>query len=112
MAADLSREPVGVRHTDVVDVWIWPAYVGVLLGVTLFAVIFVPTLIVQTRRYGAPSLRRLIGTAAVAVYGVALVAYTLLPLPSGDLAQWCVAHGRSEERRVGKGWRAGGGREG
>src|SRR5699024_8493945 len=93
MAADLSREPVGVRHTDMVDVWIWPAYVGVLLGVTLFAVIFVPTLIVQTRRYGAPSLRRLIGTAAVAVYGVALVAYTLLPLPSGDLVQWCAAHG-------------------
>lgn len=82
-------------HTGPVDVWIWPAYVGVLLGVTLFAVIFVPTLIVQTRRYGAPSLRRLIGTAAVAVYGVALVAYTLLPLPSGDLAQWCVAHGVS-----------------
>lgn len=75
------------------DVWIWPAYIGVLLGVALFAVIFVPTLIVQTRRYGAPSLRRLIGTAAVAVYAVALVAYTLLPLPSGDLTQWCAANG-------------------
>src|SRR5699024_7042940 len=93
MAADLSREPVGVRHTDMVDVWIWPAYVGVLCGGTRSADGCVPTWSGQASRYGAPSLRRLIGTAAVAVYGVALVAYALLPLPSGDLVQWCAAHG-------------------
>ncbi|MFC8731906.1 VanZ family protein [Luteimicrobium sp. NPDC057192] len=73
--------------------WTWPAYVGVVGGVLLFGLLLVPILLFQVRRYGALNGRRLVGAAAVAVYGVALVAYTLLPLPTGDLAAWCAAHG-------------------
>jgi len=67
--------------------------VGVVGGVLLFGVLLVPILLFQVRRYGTLNGPRLVGAAAVAVYGVALVAYTLLPLPAGDLAVWCAAHG-------------------
>lgn len=59
----------------------------------LFAAFLVPVLAWQSRRYGRLDGRRLVGAAAVSVYGVALVAYTLLPLPSGDLAGWCAQYG-------------------
>ncbi|PJI95012.1 VanZ family protein [Luteimicrobium subarcticum] len=75
--------------------WTWPAYVGVVGGLLLFVVLLVPALVFQVRRYGALDARRLLGAAAVSVYGVALAAYTLLPLPSGDVAAWCAEHGRS-----------------
>jgi len=73
--------------------WTWPAYVGVLLGSVLFVVLLVPLTVWQSRRYGRLSARRVLGAAAVAVYGVSLAAYTLLPIPSGDLAAWCAANG-------------------
>src|SRR6478736_5103092 len=75
------------------DRWTWPAWVGVVGGVAAFVVLLVPVLVVQSRRYGRLSGPRLLGAAAVAVYGVALLAYTLLPLPSGDLAAWCARYG-------------------
>ncbi|WP_227748624.1 VanZ family protein [Oerskovia douganii] len=75
--------------------WTWPAYVGVIGGALVFLLILLPVVVWQYRRYGRLSGLRLLGSAAVAVYGVALVAYTLLPLPSGDLAQWCAQHGFS-----------------
>jgi len=75
------------------DRWTWPAWVGVVGGLAAFAVLLVPVLVVQSRRYGRLSGWRLLGAAAVAVYGVALLAYTLLPLPSGDLAAWCARYG-------------------
>ncbi|MBD7949985.1 VanZ family protein [Oerskovia rustica] len=75
--------------------WTWPAYVGVIGGVVVFVMFLLPIVVWQYRRYGRLSWLRLLGSAAVAVYGVALVAYTLLPLPSGDLAQWCAQHGFS-----------------
>ncbi len=74
------------------DLWTWPAYIGVLVGTVLFVALLVPILLVQARRYGRVSGARLVGSAALAVYGVALVAYTLLPLPSGDVAAWCAEH--------------------
>ncbi len=74
------------------DQWVWPAYVGIFGGVVVFAAVFVPALAVQMRRYGRLSLPRLLGTAALAVYGVALVAYTMLPMPSGDVAAWCAQY--------------------
>lgn len=86
-----ARPPVTL--VGVIDRWTWPAYVGVVGGVLLFALFLVPVLAWQSRRYGRPDARRLLGAAVVSVYGVALVAYTLLPLPSGDLAAWCAAHG-------------------
>lgn len=50
---------------------------------------FTPAVWVQMRRYGRISPARMLGTAALVVYAVGLIAYTLLPLPSGDLVQWC-----------------------
>lgn len=76
-----------------VDARTWPAYVGVLFGTVLFAIIFFPLVIVHTRRYGGVSKLRLAGAAAFAIYLMALLAYTLLPIPAGDLQQWCAVHG-------------------
>ncbi|MCO1338312.1 hypothetical protein BJH93_05295 [Kocuria polaris] len=59
----------------------WPAYMGFLLGGLAFAVVLVPVVIYQYRRYGGFTWLRFLGAAAVAVYGAALIAYTLLPLP-------------------------------
>jgi len=67
--------------------------VGAGLGVVVFLGVLVPVLLVQQRRFGRLDGRRVLGAAALAVYVVTLLAYTLLPLPSGDLAQWCAAHG-------------------
>lgn len=75
-----------------IEAWTWPAWVGVLLGALLFGGVLVPVLVLQSRRYGRLSLPRLLGAAAVSVYLVTLVAYTLLPLPSGDLDAWCAEH--------------------
>lgn len=74
------------------DRWTWPAYVGVIGGAVLFVALLLPLVVWQSRRYGRLSVWRMLGAAAVAVYGVALVAYTLLPLPSGDLAAWCAQY--------------------
>lgn len=74
------------------EAWTWPAYTGVLLGTALFLVLFVPALVWQFRAFGRPSVRRLITVAAACVFVVALVAYTLLPLPTGDRATWCAEH--------------------
>lgn len=73
--------------------WTWPAYIGVLFGTLLFVGLLVPLVVWQSRRYGRLSVRRTFGAAAVAVYGVSLAAYTLLPVPSGDLAAWCAENG-------------------
>lgn len=72
--------------------WTWPAYVAVVVGVLLFFAILAPVLALQARLYGRLDARRLLGSAALSVYAVALVAYTLLPLPSGDLHTWCATH--------------------
>lgn len=61
--------------------WTWQAWFGLLGGAAIFFAVLVPMLLVQVRRYGRFSFRRLLGAAAVSVYAVALVAYTLLPLP-------------------------------
>lgn len=65
--------------------WVWPAYVGVLGGVALFGVFMVPIVAVQYRMYGRFTWRRFLGAAGLSIYGVALVAYTLLPLPDPTL---------------------------
>lgn len=72
-----------------------PAIVGVVGGGTFFVLLLVPMLIWQTRRYGRVTAGRVLGSAAVSIYLVALVAYTLLPTsPLGeDLVAWCAVHG-------------------
>jgi glycopeptide antibiotics resistance protein len=80
-----------------IDAWTWPAWVGVLLGTMLCVAVLVPVLVLQSRRYGGLSAARLLGAAAVSVYLVTLAAYTLLPLPSGDLDVWCADHAVGHE---------------
>lgn len=67
--------------------WTWQIPFSVIGGGVLFVGLLVPILVLQYRRYGRLSVLRLLGAAAVSVYGVALVAYTLLPLP--DPARAC-----------------------
>lgn len=50
-------------------------------GLLLFAVLLIPLLIAQYRRYGRLNPRRILAASAACVYAVALAAYTLLPLP-------------------------------
>ncbi|GHD13849.1 VanZ family protein [Zhihengliuella salsuginis] len=64
-----------------VDAWVWPAYMGFLLGGLAFAAVLIPVVVYQYRRYGGFTWLRFLGAAAVAIYGAALIAYTLLPLP-------------------------------
>ncbi|MFE6967959.1 VanZ family protein [Isoptericola sp. NPDC057653] len=78
-----------------VERWTWPAAIGIGFGVAAFFAVLVPVLLVQQRRYGRLDARRVLGAAALAVYVVTLLAYTMLPLPSGDLVAWCAAHGVS-----------------
>ncbi|KQZ25063.1 VanZ family protein [Microbacterium sp. Root553] len=75
--------------------WTWQAWVGIIGGGLIFAAVLVPILVVQVRRYGALSFRRLLGAAGVSVYAVALVAYTLLPLP--EVRANCAAGGGGVE---------------
>ncbi len=55
--------------------------ISVAGGLLVFVVLLVPVLVVQYRRYGRPSPRRVGTVSAGCVYAVALLAYTLLPLP-------------------------------
>lgn len=71
--------------------WTWPAYVGVLGGLLLFAATLLPIVLIQYRRYGAISGLRLLGAAGFAVWVVALVAYTLVLSPTNP-DTWCRLH--------------------
>ena len=66
--------------------WAVSGEVALVLGLLLFAALWLPIVVWQYRRYGATNLRRLLGAAAVSVYGMALISYTLLPLPASDAA--------------------------
>ncbi len=71
----------------VFETWASPAVAAVITGGALWGVILAPLLLYQVRAYGGLSLIRAGGAAAVSIYGVALVAYTLLPTPGTD--SWC-----------------------
>jgi len=64
---------------------------ALLAGIPLFLVLFVPGLVWHYRRYGRPSLARLVGLAMVCLYATAIVAYTTMPLPDST-GQWCQSH--------------------
>ncbi len=61
--------------------WGSKAAISVVGGLAVFAVLLIPLLITQYRRYGRLSPRRIAATSLGCVYAVALAAYTLLPLP-------------------------------
>ncbi|WP_243789660.1 VanZ family protein [Saccharopolyspora gloriosae] len=58
-----------------------PAFIGILVGVLLAAVLFVPYIARQYRRRGELGMGNLALALAAVVYGVSLVAYVLLPFP-------------------------------
>lgn len=64
--------------------WTWQIPFSLLVGLGGFLAVLLPVLVIQYSRYGRLSPARLLGTAALSVYAVALVAYTLLPLPDGS----------------------------
>ena len=64
---------------------------ALLAGIPLFLVLFVPGLVWHYRRYGRPSLARLLGLAMVCLYATAVVAYTTMPVPDST-GQWCQSH--------------------
>ena len=72
-----------------IEAWTTPAIVAILLGGIGFVVLFVPVLIWESRRFGQIRFNRLVGAAMVAVFGVALFAYTIFPMPD---QQWCATH--------------------
>lgn len=72
-----------------IDAWTAPAFVAVLLGGLGFVVLFVPILVWESRRHGQIRPNRMVGAAMVSIFAVAVVAYTLLPLPD---AAWCAAN--------------------
>ncbi|GAB3256715.1 VanZ family protein [Arthrobacter pigmenti] len=65
--------------------WTWPAYVGIFGGLGFFLLFMIPIIAIQYRMYGRFTWRRFLGAGAMSVYGVALVAYTLLPPPERAL---------------------------
>ncbi|WP_193615068.1 VanZ family protein [Nocardioides lijunqiniae] len=60
--------------------------------------LLVPILAYEYRRYGQFTPRRALGAAAVSLYATALVAYTLLPLPS-TRGEWCATSAASPQWR-------------
>lgn len=78
-------------EASVMGLWARQGITGIVLGAVVFALLFVPIVAWQYRRYGRGNAARLLGAAACALLGSALVAYTLLPLPQ-TTAQWCAEH--------------------
>ena len=68
--------------------WVLSARTALHLSLIAFALLWVPTLVSQFRRWGGWSPVRFVGSFVVSLYGAALVSYTLLPLPPLDSA-WC-----------------------
>ena len=70
------------------------ALASVAAGALISGLALVPVLMWQYHRYGAPSVRRLLGLGMVLVYASAVVAYTIFPLPAQMSAAYCADHGR------------------
>lgn len=69
------------------------ALFSILIGAGISAVAFVPLLIHQFRRFGAPSPARMVLAFTNFVYVTALIAYTIFPVPHLS-QQYCAAHPR------------------
>ncbi|HEY4418858.1 MAG TPA: VanZ family protein, partial [Pseudonocardia sp.] len=73
-----------------------PGLFAVLGGVLLAVVLLVPFVFRSYRRRGELGIGAALLALAFLVYGLALVAYTLFPVPQIDDA-WCVAHPASAD---------------
>lgn len=73
------------------NIWAGNLQTSILVGLALFAFLFIPLLIWQYRHHGAWNFARMFGGAMVCLYSTALIVYTLLPFPDDRLA-WCATH--------------------
>ncbi|WP_052459601.1 VanZ family protein [Tessaracoccus massiliensis] len=71
--------------------WVENGVIAVVIGGMFFLACFLPGLLWQYRRYGGFSFPRMLGLAAICLYGTALFTYTFFPLPEIS-QQWCEAH--------------------
>lgn len=71
--------------------WVENGVIAVVIGGMFFLACFLPGLLWQFRRYGGFSFPRMLGLAAICLYGTALFAYTFLPLPEIS-EDWCRAN--------------------
>ena len=78
--------------------WIENGAIAVVMGGLFFLAGFVPGLLWQFRRFGGFNASRMLGLAAVCLYGTALFAYTFLPLPDRSQA-WCDANAAAANLR-------------
>ncbi|WP_214367252.1 VanZ family protein [Pseudonocardia sp. H11422] len=76
-----------------------PAVVAVLLGGLLAVALLVPYVAVSFRRRGALGAGHVVLAVGTLVYGLALVAYVLLPLPDVDAA-FCTRYARLGEPQL------------
>lgn len=67
------------------------ASVSILVGLAITAVVFLPLVVWQYRKWGRFDTGRMLWTAAGYVYVSALVAFTMFPLPDFS-AEFCEAH--------------------
>ncbi len=58
----------------------------------LFALFLIPIVVLQYRRVGGFSFSRYLVAAAASIYAVALISYTLLPLPDPDTLNCAASH--------------------
>lgn len=80
-----------MANVETVSSWVENGAIAVVIGAMFFMACFLPGLLWQYRRYGGFSFPRMLGLAAVCLYGTALLAYTFLPLPDRSPA-WCDAN--------------------
>ena len=66
------------------SVWITQGLLALVNGLIVFLLTLIPVVAWQYRRYGVPSLARLVGAVTLALYVTALLTYTWLPLPQRD----------------------------
>ena len=64
---------------------------SILVGLAVSAVLFLPLLVWQYRRYGRFDALRMLWTTAGFIYATAIVAFTVFPLP-GSTPGYCAAN--------------------
>ena len=72
--------------------WLDKAALSLIVGIIVAALIALPSIAWQYRRYGSLSPARLVGLIAVCIYTSSVVIYTWLPTLAEPVAQWCLSH--------------------
>lgn len=78
-----------------------PAFAALLLGSVLVVLLLVPWVAVQYRRRGSLGFGPTVIAIATVIYGLAIVTYTMLPLPD-DVTALCAAGGAGRQWHLGQ----------